>query len=219
MKTAITREMKTPRDNLTRAFTLIELLVVIAIIAVVAGLVVGLAAVASSSKNLSRTKVENARLVTLINSYKAKTGVYPPENPNLNNDGINTLLYELVGAIRDTNDTAANPNYKTPFGDIKASVLNASFGVNGIQNAVDILGETNQVHRLLKDIRPDQMAQVIANTLSLVIPVDGTNVPNRRPNPWHYRVGENAIRNKDSFDLWVDIIVRGKTNTIGNWKD
>lgn len=125
------------------------------------------------------------------------------------------MLYELAGAIRDTNNTAANPTYITPFATNQASILNANFGVNGIQNAVDILGETNQVHRLLKEIDLDQREQ-ISGTLSLVIPVNG---PNGRPNPWNYLVGDNAVHNKDSFDLWVDIIVRGKTNRIGNWKD
>jgi prepilin-type N-terminal cleavage/methylation domain-containing protein len=205
--------MTAPRDNSIRAFTIMELLVVIAIIGVVAGLVVGLAAVASSSKNLSRTKVERDRLVTLINSYQAKLGVYPRDNTN--NPAGNSLFYELAGAIRDVNNTPANPTYITPFGNIQASVLNANFRVNGIQNAVDIGGETNQVHRLLKDFRPDQVA-LISGAQSLVVPVDG---PKGRPNPWHYLVGDNAVHNKDSFDLWVDIIVRGKTNTIGNWKD
>ena len=214
--------MKAPRCNSARAFTLIELLVVIAIIAVVAGLVVGLAAMASKSSKISRAKTENARLVTLINSYHAKIGVYPPDHTN--NPAHNTLLYELAGAIRDTNNTAANPTYLTPFGDVQASVLNNECRVGGIQNSVDILGETNQVHRLLRDVRPDQIDQ-IGGILSLVVPVDD---PNRnRPNAWRYLVGEHARHNKGSFDLWVEIYARGKTNVgfcdncivIGNWKD
>ena len=211
-----TREMTAPQNGSRRGFTLIEMLMVIAIIAIVAGLVVGLVAVATATKRLSRAKAERDRLVLLIESYKSKLGVYPPGNPNPNNPHMNTLFYELAGAIRDTNRTAANPTYITPFApDIQGSVLNSSFGVNGIQNAVDILGETNQVHQLLKDIHPDQTNQ-ISGGVSLVVPIDG---PNGRPNPWNYLVGENAVHNKESFDLWVDIIVRGKTNRIGNWKD
>ena len=210
------------RHKRIRAFTLIELLVVIAIIAVVAGLVVGLAAVASAKGKLSRAKTENARLATLINSYHAKLGVYPPYNKN--NPGINTLLYELVGAIRDTNNTAANPTYRSPFGDVQANVLNTRCGVNGIQNSVDILGETNQVHRLLRDIRPDQTND-IGGILSMVVPID--DPARSRPNPWKYLVGEDAVHNKDSFDLWVEIYARGKNVPgvcndcviIGNWKD
>lgn len=210
-----THEMIVPRHNSIRAFTIMELLVVISIIAVVAGLVVGLAGMAGKTSKIKRTESENERLVTLINSYHAKLGVYPRDNKN--NPGMNSLLYELAGAIRDTNSTPNDPTYITPLAPpIQASVLNANFGVNGIQNAVDIGGETSQVHRLLKDVRPDQVFAVVPNTLSLVIPVDG---PNGRPNSWRYLVGDNATNNPTTFDLWVDIVVGRKTNTIGNWKD
>lgn len=209
------------RHKRIRAFTLIELLVVIAIIAVVAGLVVGLAAVASAKGKVSRARTENARLATLINAYHAKLGVYPPCNTNY---AGRTLLYELAGAIRDTNSSAANPTYRTPFGDVQANVLNSRCGVNGIQNSVDILGETNQVHRLLRDIRPDQRED-IGGILSLVVPID--DPARNRPNPWKYLVGEDARHNKDSFDLWVEIYARGKDVpgvcndcvVVGNWKD
>lgn len=209
--------MTVTRYKLIRAFTIMELLVVIAIIAVVAGLVVGLAGMAGKTGKTKRTESENERLVTLINSYQAKLGVYPPDNPA--NERINTLLYELAGAVRDTNN-ASDPTYITPFGNIQASVLRTSFGVNGIQNAVDILGETNHIHRLLKELRPDQRAEVVPGTLSLVIPVDG---PNGQPNPWSYLAGANAQRNPNSFDLWVtNVFGRGanaKIIIIGNWKD
>ena len=213
-----THDMTVSRQRSRRAFTIIELLVVIGIIAVVAGLVVGLSAVVGEKKRISRAQVERDRLVTLIESYKAKIGVYPP--PNTNNPAHNTLLYELAGAIRDVNNTALNPNYLTPFGPVQASVLSAECSVGGIQNAVDILGETSQVQRLLKDIRPDVVAQ-IGGVLSLVVPIDG---PNGTPNPWHYLAGtddeiKKRMKNPETFDLWVEIVVRGKTNTIGNWKD
>ena len=78
-----------------------ELLVVISIIAIVAGLVVGLAGMAGKTGKTKLTESTNERLVTLINSYQAKLGVYPRDNKN--NPGMNSLLYELAGAIRDTN--------------------------------------------------------------------------------------------------------------------
>jgi prepilin-type N-terminal cleavage/methylation domain-containing protein len=196
-----------------RAFTIIELLVVIGIIAVVAGLVVGLAALVGERKRISRAQTERDRLVTIIEGYKAKVGVYPPDNTN--NPGHNTLLYELAGAIRDVNNTAQNPTYITPFGDLQASVLTAECSVSGIQNAADILGETSQVQRLLKDLRPDQIVRV-GGIQSLVVPIDG---PNGQPNAWNYLVGDHARHNKNSFDLWVDIKARGQTRTIGNWRE
>jgi hypothetical protein len=190
------------------------MLMVIAIIGVVAGLVVGLAAAAGPTKRIARTKTEREKLVVLIESYKSKLGVYPPDHPT--RPEINTLLYELAGAIRNTNSTPVT--YITPFGNVDASALNNSFGVNGILNAVDIGGETNQIHRFLRDIRPDQVAGVVSATLSLVIPVDGPGA-SPRPNPWSYLAGDNATNNPTSFDLWVDIMVRGRTQRIGNWKD
>src|SRR5688572_12576920 len=83
-----------------RAFTLIELLVVIAIIVVLAGLVVGLARVAGESKKMSRARAERDKLVTLIENYRARLGVLPPDNPNTNNPHLNTLFYELASAVR-----------------------------------------------------------------------------------------------------------------------
>jgi len=216
MKTAICiRDMTISRQRHFRAFTIMELLVVIGIIAVVAGLVVGLGAIASEKKKISRALTERDRLVTFIHSYKAKMGTYPPDHQS--NPGVNTLLYELAGAIRDTNNTVSDPNYLSPFGNVQSNILGASFAARGILNAVDILGETNDVNRFMKELRPDQMAQVVSGSLSLVVPIDGAN--GQQPNPWKYLAGENAVHNKDSFDLWVEIKSRGQTRMIGNWKD
>lgn len=99
-------------DRNRLAFTLIELLTVISIIAVLAGMVVGLAPVASARMKEARVRGELAGLVTAIESYKAKFGVYPPDHtykatfPGVGEvtavDPImNTLYYELTGALVD----------------------------------------------------------------------------------------------------------------------
>ncbi len=210
------REMKTRHTlKTTSAFTLMELLVVIAIIIVVAGLVVGLGGVAGERKKVSRAQIERDRLVTLIENYKAQIGVYPPDNTN--DPGKNTLFYELAGAFRDT--STAPPKYTTRFSlnPVSGSVLTSQFGVDGVVNARDVPGgDSSQMKLILKDIRRDQTNSVVPGTFSFVVPVDG---PNGQPNPWKYLVGEHANHNKETFDLWVEIVVRGKTNTIGNWKD
>ena len=35
-------------------------------------------------------------------------------------------------------------------------------------------------------------------------------------NPWHYNP-INPTNNPDSYDLWIDVVWRGKTNRISNW--
>ena len=37
-------------------------------------------------------------------------------------------------------------------------------------------------------------------------------------NPFRY-VSSNPTNNTSTFDLWVDVIVGGKTNRISNWSD
>jgi prepilin-type N-terminal cleavage/methylation domain-containing protein len=205
------------RATSTRAFTLAELLVVIAIIAVVAGLVVGLAGVASEKRDMSRAEVELQQLVTLIEAYRAKVGVYPPDNTN--DFSRSTLFYELAGAVR------ANSEFRTPFITNTASELNTSFGIDGVINASD---DPTEVKRVLRSVRPRQLATNANGTVSLVLDVNG---PEGKPNRWNYvvgdrgagirfeRVGSHAVRNPDGFDLWAEVVVRGKTNVIGNWKD
>jgi len=224
--------MRTPRPN-QNGFTLIELLVVIAIIAVLAGLVVGLAAVAGRGKKEKRTRAELSKLITLIETYKTKVGVYPPDNSN--NPAHNSLLYELAGAIRDRTNTVGNPTYLTPFGSIRSNEVWITYGNDeifppperraGLLNAIEGEGDRTdpdapKLHRILTVLKPDQYATV-AGHLSLVVPVDGLN---GKPNPWNYLRGANATHNPDSFDLWVEIVL-GKTNgvpetkIIGNWKN
>lgn len=94
------------------AFTLVELLVVISIIGTLAGLVVGLAPTVSERMKESRIKSELAELQVAIDAYKAKFGIYPPDNgmflkgPLSESDtekysALNPLYYELGGVFVD----------------------------------------------------------------------------------------------------------------------
>lgn len=219
--------MKTVRAIRTHGFTLIELLVVIAIIAVVAGLVVGLARVAGENKREKRTQTELAKLITMIETYKAKVGIYPPDNPS--NPDVNSLLYELAGSIRDrSNDVPPEgPTYITPFDNITSNEIWITYGGTdvfpdphrnaGLLNAVEKEGNADdaKVHRILTNLQRDQTNNVSGH-LSLVVPIDG---PNGRPNPWNYLRGTNAIHNPDSYDIWVVIKTGGQLRTNGNWKN
>jgi hypothetical protein len=134
------------------------------------------------------------------------------------------LLYELAGAVRDDSNPA-DPRYITPFDDILASEIWSVYGGLDVFPAPDRAGLVNavndekdpdtKVHRLLTTLKPDQYAKV-AGQFSLVVPVDG---PGGKPNPWFYLRGANAVHNPDTFDLWVDIVVGGQTQRIGNWKN
>jgi prepilin-type N-terminal cleavage/methylation domain-containing protein len=205
--------MKFFRTTSNRAMTIMELLMVIAIMAIVAGLVVGLSAVAGEKKKISRAQAELNRLVTLIENYKSKVGMYPPAN--LAAPEKNSLFYELAGAHRIFGSpySAGNPGYESQFATIRKSDLQAAFGIDGVVNASD---DPTEVKRVLKDIKSDQVAVVWGNAKSFVVPIEG---PNGLPNPWKYATGTNAVHNPESFDLWVEIVVRGKTNVIGNWKE
>ena len=209
--------MNLSRLKPARAFTLIELLVVIAIIVVVAGLVVGLAGVAGSNKNIKRAEVEKAKLVFLIDAYKSKLGFYPPAPVIAANSGRNTLLYELAGAKRLTTGSysAGNPGFETKFFTSSYTDLGA-LGIGGVYGILNAPDDPVEVKHFLKNLKPDQYASLAPGTISLVIPVDG---PNGKPNPWNYLTGANATNNPGSYDLWVDIIAGGKTVRIANWKD
>ena len=212
--------MKSAGPTRHAAFTLIELLVVIAIMAIIAGLVVGLNTIASEKKKISRAQIERDRLVMLIEAYKTKVGTYPPDNRKSPfNPGVNTLFYELAGAERNKSDPG-NPNYITPFGSIRSNVLQNTFGIGGMLNASDDVVDLDrkQFNRFLRELKPDQTNEVAPGTISFVVPIDGPGA-SPRPNPWKYATGANAVHNPESFDLWVDIVVRGQTRTIGNWKE
>lgn len=213
-----TLEMNQLRTTRQRAFTIMELLLVIAIMAVVAGLIVALAGVTGESKKVNRTKAELEALVLLVESYKAKVGVYPPDNPN--DVTRHSLLYELASAVR-TN--APDPIYATPFPiipPIQGSELLGTFNVNGVVNARDHGSndpDDNRAHPILKNLTPSQIKNIGGNAFALVVAVDG---PTAGPNTWRYAVGTNATHNRESFDLWAEIVVSSdKTNIIGNWKN
>ena len=205
------------RSHRARGFTIIELLVVIAIIILVAGLVVGLGGVATSTQRTKRAEAERAKLVTLIDAYKSKFGFYPPQNTN--SPDHNTLLYELAGARRVVGApspyTAGNPGFETKFITSSFTEL-LPLGIGGVYGILNAPDDVTEVKHFLKNLKPDQYASLTPGTLSLVVPVEG---PGGKPNPWNYLTGANATNNPASYDLWVDIIAGGKTVRIANWKE
>jgi prepilin-type N-terminal cleavage/methylation domain-containing protein len=182
-----------------RAFTLIEMLVVIAIIAILAALIVAGLSRSGGAKVRSRVLTEVAGLVTAIGQYHKEHGYYPQDNPN--NSAISPLYHELT--MTTIPDTFTN-----------------DFGVNGIAN---LPPKAQNFH---KNLRPSGFALYKKNgndeSFLLAVPYKGPNpiqgANGDQINPWHYR-SSKPVHNPDSFDLWAEVVVGGKTNIIGNWKE
>ena len=157
------------------AFTLIELLVVISIIAVLAGFVVGLAPVASRRMKDARLRVELTQVVGAIEAYKARFGVYPPDNYDpirrVTNPVTNSLFYELTGVLADNQQeelvTADDNTTITP------AIFQQYFGREGVLNSVPrIQGPAGDATRQAKldreqkkllmrrDFKPSQFAEL-----------------------------------------------------------
>ena len=218
------------------------MLVVIAIIGVLAALIFP---VTRTSKNTRRKSVVNAELnqvQTAIESYNAKFGFYPPDNGV--NPALNQLYFELSGTTHPNNTT--NVVYTTLDGAsaVNASdlsnIFGAASGITGFMNSSVAGGgaeDTAPASRFVSALRPNQIGQLIINNGSpingLLVCSVGWSNPNTQPvpgpgsgalvkgaidglNPWRY-ISNNATNNPGSFDLWVDIIIDGKTNRISNW--
>jgi prepilin-type N-terminal cleavage/methylation domain-containing protein len=213
------------------AFTLIELLVVIAIIGVLAALL--FPAIETVRENSARKKVkaELNQLVTAIDSYKAKFGFYPPDNPG--QPGFNQLYYELEGT------SLVAGNYQTL--DLSAKIattdISKAFSTNvvGFANCTKGTGDDAvPAVNFLKGVKPGQYAEGTTNgvvvrilTTSLQLlpgqtsPASGLVVidpPGAFPNPWYYN-SSNPTNNPGSYDLWADVYIGGKNNRISNWSE
>jgi prepilin-type N-terminal cleavage/methylation domain-containing protein len=223
------------------AFTLIELLVVIAIIGVLASLIIPLSGIATTKMRISRVKAELNQYVTAIESYKLETGSFPPDvfgNLRLTDPGrysqvlndpvlytnwtsTNALFYELTGAIFTNNmfRTLVDGENITP------KNYEAVFNVSGIQNSAR---NKHDIPYKGFSIRPNQYAElnlpgIDAEVLNVPVPgpreFKGRN--NKMINPWHYDSSTTNRHNRAGFDLWAEIIIGRKNDTIiiGNWKN
>jgi prepilin-type N-terminal cleavage/methylation domain-containing protein len=171
------------------AFTLIELLTVIAIIALLAALITWGTTAAGSRKVETRVKTELAGLELALEDYHKKYGFYPPSNSN--DVALPPLYYELTGTEPSN---AAKPYFK----------------VDGIMNS-----EKKNFMRELKSGAYEVMPPGSDDTVrALIVPYKGPS----SPNTWRYN-SVNPVHNPETYDLWAEVIVGGRTNVIGNWKE
>ena len=224
-----------PTLSRARAFTLIELLVVIAVISLLAAMTVPITGAVKRNRMRAAARTEMEQIATAIESYKAKLGHYPPDNVdknNLVNPRINQLYFELIGTTNDgtyyaTRDGGAR--IRDSVADFSA-FLGPATTVNGIVNATKRLAsdEARASSSFLTGLKPAQIGEVTGqggDTLKILIcsvpaPVDPNNlypVPGRPGlNPWRYN-SSNPTNNPNSYDLWIDLVISGKTNRICNW--
>jgi prepilin-type N-terminal cleavage/methylation domain-containing protein len=209
------------------AFTLIELLVVISIIAVLAALTIP---ITKGLKNQRMKRVglaEMIQLETAIQSYKSKTGIYPPDNPA--SPLYNQLYFELAGGFFNP----ATNGYTTldGSGQISGTSLAAISGgrVSGLANSsTSVTGSDDRPAPInaLKDaqLKPKQTETLTVAGVDVKMLVcsvgwagDAGNSPTGNEiTPWRY-VSSNPTNNPTSYDLWVDLLIDGKTNRISNW--
>ena len=204
-------------------FTLIELLVVIAIIALLAAMIFPVLGAVNKVKIRSRTQAELTQIETAIESYKIKQGHYPPDNGGYWT--TNQLFFELLGT------TLNNGVYKTLDGSCQ---INASAVSNTFQNVAGFVNctrggggdEGGVATAFLNALKPDQIAELDSGAKVLVGPVvwpAGYYQPMPMPpakvvglNPWCYNAS-HPTNNPSTYDLWIDVMVGGKTNRISNW--
>jgi len=198
------------------AFTLIELLVVFGLIAALAGLIIGAASAGFNKRIRSRVQTERDSLVSAIEYYKQVKGFYPPDNVsnNTNDPVMNSLFYELTGTTKDPNDVNAPFFSVLGAAPLTPLTIQANFNVGGFVNAAK---DNSEIKNFYKTLKPGQYTTLASGVTLLVVPYKGPTPP-PTPNTWRYNSSTPA-HNPDSFDLWADVIIGSKTNTIGNWRD
>jgi len=200
-------------------------LVVIAVISLLAAMIFPITGAVTRNRIRSRTRTELEQIATYIEQYKSKLGHYPPDNPG--NPRTNQLYFELAGTTNN------GTTYITIDGSYRIDVVNvpAVFGpsVTGFVNSNKggAGDETRVASQFLKSVKPGQIAEHDTGgkrarilTSSVSRPSSQINpIPSGIPgeaNPICYN-SSNPTNNPNSYDLWVDVVISGKTNRICNW--
>lgn len=220
----------------TLAFTLIELLVVIAVIALLAAMLLPVGAALKKKAAIKRVQTEIQFVDAAILKYASDLGHNPPDNPDVlplndtRRHAINQLFYELSGVKQAT--VGADNYFQNEAGanGIKVSDVSAFFGNVAIQGFVNVSSgagdEARKSKNCLVGIKPTQYLEVqyngrIGTLLGVsakgpLMLADGTG---KEINPIRYDASSTNRHNLKGVDLWVDILMDGKTNRLSNWSE
>jgi len=212
-----------------RAFTLIELLVVISIIGLLAGLTIPALATIKAAQYKKTARAELEFIQTALENYKAKYGAYPPGNqlaasPTYAPALFSQLYYELAGtAINGNNYVTLDGSSSISFNP--ANLVNTAYGVGGLVNCTKGTGEDDlKAKNFLSGIRQQDIYSPVTNntvpTTELVTSIGGPDdayQPLKAPGLNPFRYVYPGVNNPNGYDLWVQLVIKGKTNLICNW--
>ena len=211
MRRSALNSLRTPHSAFrTRlGFTLIEMMVVVGVIALLAGMMIGAMPALTEKKIRSRVQSELAALETAINSYHANKGFYPPDNTN--NAAQPPLFYELTGTVI-RNPSATPLSYESIFDQksLTSTEINNAFRIEGFLNSGT---DKSQVKNFYPTLKASAFGTNGAVKV-LVVPYSG---PQGSFNPWRY-VSSTPTNNVNGYDLWAEVVIRGKPQIISNWK-
>lgn len=222
--------LRAPRSAL--GFTLIEILTVIAIMALLAAMLMPVGGIIERKSLIQHAQAERDQLETAINSYYRHYGYYPPSS-GLGTPTTNQLYYELSGTSMTTNNGSPAFTTSDNRSTISTNMVASLFGVGGFMNCNKGSGDDRIIAQdFLTDLKPGQIGEE-TNGDGSVICVIGTAVRSDSfytpplpgfvslaggpANPWRYVYP--GVNNPNSYDLWVQIYIGGKTNLICNWFD
>lgn len=210
------------------------MLVVMAVIVVLAGMIFPAASVIKGKSTIRKARGELQAVALAIENYKQKFGHYPPDHivvvgGRMEASLTNSLYFELCGLIQ------TNGYFETLDGSARITIGDAQsyFGRGGFVNCGTKGGGDDNAQAasvFLRKLPPKQYADLgtIPPTIRvLTCTIDWPEklgslmkIPNLPgANPWRYDCSSTNRFNPDGFDLWVDILVGGKTNRISNWSE
>lgn len=206
-----------------RGFSLIEMIAVMTIIAILAALTFPVIGGIRKRATINKAQAELEQVATAIEAYKVRHGFYPPFNTN--STYLNPLYLELAGT------TLAGTDYQTLDGSVRIPLASVPtvFGseVAGFANSTRGSGDDAvPAENFLKGFKPGQHGDVVVGGVTVRLLTCSIEWPRNHAfqpvpaspglNPWRYN-SSTPTNNPATYDLWVDLLIGGKTNRISNW--